>query len=105
MSTVPRLIEKIYARWQKTTSDGGSLKRRISIGRVELRAAGVSCRPQRNRSAAVEFQRDIADHLVFASCAKRRRKMKRMVSGGAALPPDWRCLFIGAGIPLLQGTG
>ncbi|HSE98135.1 MAG TPA: AMP-dependent synthetase/ligase [Blastocatellia bacterium] len=107
MSSVPRLLEKIYARVQKNATDKGNLSRRIFewSSRVARRAAELSTRG-RPLPPILEFQRDIADHLVFAKLREAvGGRMKRMVSGGAALPPDIATFFIGAGIPLLQGYG
>ncbi|HLG14948.1 MAG TPA: long-chain fatty acid--CoA ligase [Blastocatellia bacterium] len=107
MSTVPRLLEKIYARVQKNASEGGRLKKRIfewssSVARrlAECYTTGRPVPP------ILELQRDIADPLVFAKLREAvGGRMKRMVSGGAALPSDIALFFIGAGIPLLQGYG
>lgn len=52
------------------------------------------------------FQGEIADRLVFAKLrAALGGRIQRMVSGGAALPSEIAQVFIGAGIPLLQGYG
>jgi long-chain acyl-CoA synthetase len=107
MSTVPRLLEKIYARMQKNAADSGGMKKRIfewslDIARrsAELQTAG------RPPSPFMEFKRDIADRLVFSKVREAvGGKIRRMVSGGAALPPDLALIFLGAGIPVLQGYG
>jgi long-chain acyl-CoA synthetase len=107
MSTVPRLIEKIYARVQKNASDGGRLKKRIFewASGVARRSAELSTE-RRPLPPLLEFQLDIANHLVFGKLREAvGGRMKRMVSGGAALPSDLALFFIGAGIPLLQGYG
>ena len=107
MSTVPRLLEKIYARMQKNASDGGKLKQKIfdwSLG-VARRSASITT-ANKPLPPLLEFQRDIADHLVFAKLREAvGGRIKRMVSGGAALPSDIALVFIGAGIPVLQGYG
>ncbi len=107
MSAVPRLLEKIYARVQKNASEGGKLKKRIFDW-----ASGVA-----NRLAdyyaegkpvppLLLLQRALADKLVFAKLRNAvGGKIKRMVSGSAALPSEIARFFIGAGIPLLQGYG
>jgi len=107
MSTVPRLLEKIYARMQKNATDGGKLKQKIfdwSL-RVARRSALITTASE-SLPPLLEFQRDIADHLVFAKLREAvGGRIKRMVSGGAALPSDIALVFIGAGIPVLQGYG
>jgi long-chain acyl-CoA synthetase len=107
MSTVPRLMEKIYARIQKNASDGGALRKKIFEW-----AAGVARRSAEHLTKGesmppiLEFQREIADRLVFVKLRDAvGGRMKRMVSGGAALDPDIALFFIGAGIPVLQGYG
>jgi len=107
MSTVPRLLEKIYARMQKNAGEGGKLKQKIfdwSLG-VSRRSALLTTM-NKPLPPLLEFQRDIADQLVFAKLREAvGGRIKRMVSGGAALPSDIALVFIGAGVPVLQGYG
>ncbi|HTG17117.1 MAG TPA: long-chain fatty acid--CoA ligase [Blastocatellia bacterium] len=107
MSTVPRLLEKIYGRMQKTASDGGGLKRKIfdwSL-RVARRSSAVITSGER-MPPLLELQREIADRLVFHKLhAALGGRIKRLVAGGAALPTEIAQVFIGAGVPLLQGYG
>lgn len=107
MSTVPRLLEKIYARMQKNAAEGGALKKKVfdwslAVARrsAQLSTTGKPLPP------LLQFQREIADHLVFAKLREAvGGKIRRMVSGGAALPMDIALVFTGAGIPVLQGYG
>jgi long-chain acyl-CoA synthetase len=107
MSTVPRLLEKIYARMQKNASDKGGLSKRIfdwSLG--VARRLGKHYSSGERVPPLLEFQRDIADRLVFEKLrAALGGRIKRMVSGGAALPADIALVFSGAGVPVLQGYG
>jgi long-chain acyl-CoA synthetase len=107
MSTVPRLLEKIYARMQKNAGDGGSLKKKIFDRSLDVaRKSAQLSTMNKSLPPLLELQRDIADKLVFE---KLRRavggRIRRMVSGGAALPSDIALVFIGAGVPVLQGYG
>jgi long-chain acyl-CoA synthetase len=107
MSAVPRLLEKIYSRIQKSASDGGIFKKKLfewasAVARrvAELETEGKPVPP------LVEFQHEIADHLVYSRLREVvGGRMKRIVSGSAALPSDIALFFIGAGIPVLQGYG
>jgi long-chain acyl-CoA synthetase len=107
MSTVPRLLEKIYARMQKNASDKGGLRKRIfdwSLG--VARRLGEHYSSGERVPPLLEFQRDIADRLVFEKLRTAvGGRVKRMVSGGAALPADIALVFLGAGVPVLQGYG
>ena len=107
MSTVPRLLEKIFARMQKTAGDAGALRLKLfdwSLGVARRSApyytAGEPLPP------LLELQHDVADMLVFARLREAvGGRIKRMVSGGAALSTDIALVFNGAGIPVLQGYG
>jgi long-chain acyl-CoA synthetase len=107
MSTVPRLLEKIYARMQKNAGDGGSLKKKIfdrALGAAR-KSAQLSTRGK-PLPPLLEFEREIADKLVFEKLRHAvGGRIRRMVSGGAALPSDIALVFIGAGVPVLQGYG
>jgi len=107
MSTVPRLLEKIYARMQKKAADEGGIKQKIFEWSLDV--ARRSSRLATNDGSVpplLEFQREIADRLVFAKLRDAvGGRIKRMVSGGAALPSDIALVFSGAGVPVLQGYG
>jgi long-chain acyl-CoA synthetase len=107
MSTVPRLLEKIYGRIQKNAVDSGEIKKRLfnwSMGiarrSTQLFTMGEPIPP------LLTLQREVADRLVFAKIREAvGGNIKRMVSGGAALPTELGLVFTGAGIPVLQGYG
>ena len=107
MSTVPRLLEKIYARMHKNAADGGRLKKRIfdwSL-KVARRSAQLSTMGK-PLPPLLQLQGEIADQLVFAKLREAvGGRIRRMVSGGAALPSELALVFTGAGIPVLQGYG
>jgi long-chain acyl-CoA synthetase len=107
MSTVPRLLEKIYARMQKNAADGGSIKQRVFDWSLQI-ARRVAQYSTRNEPLPplLQFQSEIADKLVFARLRDAvGGRIRRMVSGGAALPSELALVFTGAGIPVLQGYG
>ena len=107
MSTVPRLLEKIYARMLKNAGDAGGLSKKIFDRSlvVARRSARLSTKGE-PLPPLLELQREIADRLVFTKLREATGgRIRRMVSGGAALPPDIALVFIGAGIPVLQGYG
>lgn len=107
MSAVPRLLEKVYSRVQKSASDGGALKKKIfqwaSGVANQLSDAYTENKPI---PPLLALQREVADHLIFAKVREAvGGKMRRIVSGSAALAPEIARFFIGAGIPVLQGYG
>jgi long-chain acyl-CoA synthetase len=52
------------------------------------------------------LERGLADRLVFRKIRDAfGGRMRRLVSGGAALPADLALVFNGAGVPVLQGYG
>ena len=91
----------------KNASDKGGLGKRLfdwSLG-VARRLGAVYSRAERV-PPLLELQRDIADRLVFHKIrAALGGRIRRMVSGGAALPAEMTLVFTGAGVPLLQGYG
>ena len=107
MSTVPRLLEKVYARMQKNASDKGGLSKRLFDWSLTVarRLGEIYSRGERV-PPLLELQRDIADQLVFHKIrAALGGRIRRMVSGGAALPSEIALVFNGAGVPVLQGYG
>ncbi|MCK9618374.1 MAG: long-chain fatty acid--CoA ligase [Lentimicrobiaceae bacterium] len=103
MSTVPRLIEKIY---DKIYNGGRKLKGikkmiffwalRIAL-RYELDGAN---------GTLYETKRKIADKLVYSKWREAfGNKLKIIVSGGAALQPRLSRVFWAAGVWIIEGYG
>jgi long-chain acyl-CoA synthetase len=107
MSTVPRLLEKIFARMQKTASDAGGLRQRLFDWSLDVaRRSAPYYTTGQPLPPLLELQHEVADMLVFGKLREGvGGRMQRMVSGGAALSSDIALVFNGAGIPVLQGYG
>jgi len=107
MSAVPRMLEKVYARIQKRGTGGSGLERRAfewSLGIA--RKAGTLENEGRRPGLFFRLERIAADTLVLRKIRDAfGGRMRRLVSGGAALPADLALVFIGAGVPVLQGYG
>ena len=107
MLCVPRLFEKIYARIQEKAVAGGKLKAgmlawAVGVGKLWAQhvAAGKPVPP------LLGLKHDIASRLVFAKWrAGVGGRMRLFVSGGAALPEEIGYIFLGAGLPIVQGYG
>src|SRR6185436_12628913 len=104
---VPRIFEKIFARMKEKTAEKG----RLNVGilnwavRVAKEHAKLSTR-HKKVPAALELKRKIADKLIFSKLRSALGgRIRLLVSGGAALPEDLALLYIGAGLPIVQGYG
>ena len=107
MSTVPRLLEKIYARMQKTAADSGGFKKKTFDWALDIaRRSAPYLAANKSLPITLSVQRKVADRLVFKKLREALGgQMAQLVSGGAALPPEIAQVFIGAGVPVLQGYG
>ena len=104
---VPRIFEKIFARVKEKTAEKGRLNMVILnwAVRVGKDCAGRSTRHQ-EIPAILELKRKIADKLIFSRIrAALGGRIRLLVSGGAALPEELALLYIGAGLPIVQGYG
>ncbi|HKV37749.1 MAG TPA: long-chain fatty acid--CoA ligase [Blastocatellia bacterium] len=107
MSAVPRMLEKINGRIAKNAAAESKLRKalvkwslRVGRRRATLELTG------RRPGPLLRLEWKIADKLVFARIREIfGASMKRLVSGGAALPEEIALVFNGAGIPVLQGYG
>ena len=104
---VPRIFEKIYARIQERAAEAGKttamlLSWSVSVAR-EYAKYTLAHRPV---PFLLKLKHAIASKLVFAKWhAAFGGRMRLLVSGGAALPEDLALIYIGAGIPIIQGYG
>ncbi|HEY9401076.1 MAG TPA: long-chain fatty acid--CoA ligase [Pyrinomonadaceae bacterium] len=107
MLCVPRLFEKIYARIQEKAAAGGKLKAGIlawAVGVGKLWAQlTVEHKPV---PPLVGLKHNLASRLIFSKWREGvGGRMRLFVSGGAALPEEIGYIFLGAGLPIVQGYG
>ena len=107
MVGVPRLYEKIYARIQERAAEKGKVAESLLAW-----AVNVGTQYARILSAGqpiplgLKLQHGIASKLVFSKWREAfGGRIKFLLSGGAALADDLACVYIGAGIPIIQGYG
>lgn len=103
MSTVPRLLEKIFDRIMATGRKLKGIKRMFFFWAVNL---GYRYELNHANGWFYHLQLSIVDKLVFSKWrAATGGNLKVMVSGGAALQPRLARVFWAAGIPVLEGYG
>lgn len=104
---VPRIFEKIYQRIREAAAERGKvsialLAWSLSVAR-EYAEFVLAHKPV---PALLKFKHSIASKLVFSKWQRAfGGKMRLLVSGGAALPEDLAYVYVGAGIPIVQGYG
>jgi long-chain acyl-CoA synthetase len=104
---VPRMFEKIYQRIQQRAAEAGKLTAGLLSWAV---AVGTEyARRWSNRQpipATLRFKHWLAMKLVFSKWHDAfGGRIRLLLSGGAALSEDLACIYIGAGIPIIQGYG
>ncbi len=103
LSTVPRLLEKIYDKIMANGLKLKGIKRMIFFWAVHL---GLKYEMYGKNGFFYEAKLKIARKLVFSKwSAALGGNLKVMVSGGAALQPRLARIFWAAGIPVLEGYG
>jgi len=101
------IFEKIFARVKEKTAEKGRLNVAILNWAVEVgkNSARLATRHQKI-PLALELKRKIADRLIFSKMRNALGgRIRLLVSGGAALPEELALLYIGAGLPIVQGYG
>jgi long-chain acyl-CoA synthetase len=104
---VPRIFEKIFARVKEKTAEKGRLNVAILNWAVRVAKEHARLSTRHNKvPASLELKRKIADKLIFSKLRNALGgRIRLLVSGGAALPEDLALLYIGAGLPIVQGYG
>jgi len=104
---VPRIFEKIFARVKERTAEKGRLNVvllnwAVAVGKQHAR---LSTRHQ-NIPTWLELKHKVADKLIFSKMREALGgRIRLLVSGGAALPEELGLVYIGAGLPIVQGYG
>ena len=104
---VPRLFEKIYSRIQERAAAEGRAKAAILAWAVSV--GKEYAKLSLNREAvplSLTLKYKIALRLVFVKWhAALGGRVRLFISGGAALSEEIGYIFVGAGIPIVQGFG
>ena len=104
---VPRIFEKIFARVKEKTAEKGKMNVAIlnwAVG-VGKEVAKLSVSHQKI-PALLGIKHKLADKLIFSKMrAALGGRIRLLVSGGAALPEELGYIYIGAGLPIVQGYG
>ena len=107
MLGVPRFFEKLYSRIQEGLRQASPLKRRLAgwalrVGRAWAQHT-LSGKPV---PPALEWQRQLADRLVFRKLkAKLGGRLRFFVSGSAPLAQEIGEFFYSMGVTIIEGYG
>ncbi len=102
-STVPRLLESVFAKIQNAANDLSPLKKEIFDWALKL---GFRYDHDHKNGFLYTLQLKLANKLVFSKWREALgNNVKIIVSGGAALQPRLARVFGAAGIYVLEGYG
>jgi long-chain acyl-CoA synthetase len=104
---VPRIFEKIFARVKEKTAEKGKLDLAFLNWSVDVAKeyARLLTRHQKV-PALLALKHKLADKLIFSKMRLALGgRIRLLVSGGAALPEELALIYIGAGLPIVQGYG
>lgn len=104
---VPRIFEKIFGRVKEKSAERGKLNVAVLNWAVNV---GKDWARLTTRHQAVplwlEIKHRLADKLIFAKLRNALGgRIRLLISGGAALPEELGYIYIGAGLPIVQGYG
>jgi long-chain acyl-CoA synthetase len=104
---VPRLFEKIYQRIQEHAAEAGKFAETLLAWAVSVaREYAQHFNNDTPLPTTLKVQHALASKLIFSKWREAfGGRIRLLLSGGAALSEDLASLYIGAGIPIIQGYG
>ena len=104
--SVPRIYERIWGAIRAKLDEGSPLKKKLFLLAVDVGYARFEQAQGRGSWKPSFLLWPILNALVAGKVlARLGGRMRAAMSGGAALPPDISRVFIGLGLPVLQGYG
>jgi long-chain acyl-CoA synthetase len=104
--SVPRIYERVYGRIRDALDQGPPLKKKLFLKAVEVGYARFEHQQGRGPWKPSFLLWPVLNALVAKKIlARLGGRVRVAISGGAALPPDISRVFIGLGLPVLQGYG
>ncbi len=104
---VPRLFEKVYARIRERAAAAGKVTETLLAWAVRVGTDYARHLSDRKPIPfTLKLQHWLASKIVFAKWKEAfGGRIQVLLSGGAALSEELACVYIGAGIPIVQGYG
>lgn len=104
---VPRIFEKIYARIKERVAEKGKANMALLLWAVAVGKEYAHCQVEKKPvGALLAIKHRLATALVFSKWQTAfGGRIRLLVSGGAALPEELGYIYLGAGIPIIQGYG
>ena len=104
--SVPRIYERVWAAIRSKLDEGPPFRKKLFLLAVNVGYARFEHAQGRARWKSSFLLWPLLQKLVAAKVlARLGGRMRAALSGGAALPPDISRVFIGLGLPVLQGYG
>jgi long-chain acyl-CoA synthetase len=104
--SVPRIYERVYGRIRTALDEGPPLKKKLFLKAVEVGYARFEREQGRGSWQPSFVLWPVLKALVAKKIlARLGGRVRCAISGGAALPPDISRVFLGLGLPVLQGFG
>ena len=104
--SVPRIYERIWGAIRAKLDEGSPLKKKLFMAAVDVGYARFEHEQGRGPWKPSFLLWPVLNALVASKVlARLGGRMRAALSGGAALPPDISRVFIGLGLPVLQGYG
>ena len=106
MISVPRIYERVYGSIKTRLAEGPASRRKLFEFAVEVGWARFEHQQGRGPWKPSFLLWPVLDRLVAGKVmARLGGRLRAAVSGGAALAPEIAKLFVGLGLPILQGYG
>lgn len=104
---VPRIFEKILARVKDNASQKGKLNLALLNWATSVASHYARSIVARGRVPwRLKLKHKVADKLVYAKLRNALGgRIRLLISGGAALSEELGYIFLGAGLPIVQGYG
>jgi long-chain acyl-CoA synthetase len=104
---VPRIFEKIYDRIKERVAAKGRVNTALLSWAVSVAKAYARFEVDKKKAPwTLVLKHKLATKLVFSKWREAfGGRMRLLVSGGAALPEELGYIYLGAGIPIIQGYG
>jgi long-chain acyl-CoA synthetase len=104
--SVPRIYERVYAAIHGKLEEGSPLKRKLFNLAVDVGWARFLHQQSRGSWKISFLLWPVLRHLVAKKIlTKMGGRLRAAISGGAALSPQVSRLFVGLGLPVVQGYG